>query len=181
MKRIRLLALLAIPLTLCLTGSPVAESAPPPVSSAQSGYDLGFAKGQEDGGGGLSRTPDRYESLYSQADRAEFFRGYEAGYNQGIKVPASKPYGQPLMAVKGKWKVTIKEGSRTVAVCSTASPNVEEIKFITEQQEIVVKSRGNHGPATVQLFDTKSGKEKGRVMAYEIRGGKPAWADGMGE
>ena len=68
-----------------------------------------------------------------------------------------------------------------MAVCSTASPNVEETKFITEQQEIVVKSRGNHGPATVQLFDTKSGKEKGRVMAYEIRGGKPAWAAGMGE
>ncbi len=130
---------------------------------------------------GLSRTRDRYESLYSQADRAEFFRGYEAGYNQGIKVPASKSYGQPLTAVKGKGKVTIKEGSRTVAVCSTASPNVEETKFITEQQEIVVKSRGNHGPATVQLFDTKSGKEKGHVKAYEIRGGKPAWAAGMEE
>lgn len=181
MKTIRLLALLAIPLALCFTVSHAADNATPPVSSAKSGYDLGFAKGQEDGRGGLSRTPDRYGSLYSQADRAEFFRGYEAGYNQGIKVPASKSYGQPLTTVKGKGKVTIKEGSRTVAVCSTASPNVEETKFITEQQEIVVKSRGNHGPATVQLFDTKSGKETGRVMAYEIRGGKPAWAAGMGE
>ncbi len=173
--------LLAIPLTLCFTVALAADSATPPVSSAQSGYDLGFAKGQEDGRGGLSRTPDRYESLYSQADRAEFFRGYEAGYNQGIKIPARKSYGQPLTAVKGKGKVTIKEGSRTVAVCSTASPNVEETRFITEQEEIVVKSRGNHGPATVQLFDTRNGKEKGRVMAYDIRGGKPAWAAGMGE
>ena len=102
MKTIRLLALLAIPLTLCFTVSRAADNATPPVSSATSGYDLGFAKGQKDGRGGLSRTPDRYESLYSQADRAEFFRGYEAGYNQGIKVPASKSYGEPLTAVKRK-------------------------------------------------------------------------------
>jgi hypothetical protein len=181
MIHIRLLILLAIPFTLCGTTCLAADNAAAPVSSSPSGYDLGFAKGQEDGRGGLSRTPTRHESLSSQAGRVEFFRGYEAGYNQGIKIPASKSYGQPLTAVKGQGKVTIKEGSRTVAVCSTASPNVEETNFITEQQEIVVKSRGNHGPATVQLFDTKSGKEKGRVMAYEIRGGKPAWAAGMEE
>ena len=83
--------LLAIPLTLCFTVALAADRATPPVSSAQSGYDLGFAKGQEDGRGGLSRTPDRYESLYSQADRAEFFRGYEAGYNQGIKIQPANP------------------------------------------------------------------------------------------
>jgi hypothetical protein len=181
MKTIRLLMLPAILFALYSTSCLGADNATSQAASAQSGYDLGFAKGQEDGRGGLSRTPGRYESLYSQADRAEFFRGYEAGYNQGIKVPASKSYGQPLTAVKGKGKVTIKEGSRTVAVCSTASPNVEEARFITEQQEIVVKSRGNHGPATVQLFDTKSGKEKSRVMAYKIRDGKPAWAAGMEE
>lgn len=35
--------------------------------------------------------------------------------------------------------------------------------------------------AAVQLFATKSGSEKGRVVASEIQTGKPAWAAGMGE
>lgn len=73
------------------------------------------------------------------------------------------------------------EGSRQVSTCTTASPNVEETRFITEQQQIVVKSRGNHGPATVQLFDTRTGREQGRVMAYEVKNGQPSWATGMGE
>lgn len=55
------------------------------------------------------------------------------------------------------------------------------IRWHSEQEQIVVKSRGNHGPATVQLFDCRSGREQARVMAYEIKGGKPAWARGMGE
>jgi hypothetical protein len=33
----------------------------------------------------------------------------------------------------------------------------------------------------VQLFDSRTGTEKGRVMAYDIRSGQPAWAAGMGE
>lgn len=90
-------------------------------------------------------------------------------------------YGQPLTAVRGQSSVKIMEGDRAVSTCTTASPNVEEAKFITEQEQIVVKSRGNHGPATVQLFDTQTGKQEARVMAYDIQGGQPAWAAGMGE
>ena len=63
----------------------------------------------------------------------------------------------------------------------TASPNVEETRWHAEQEQIVVKSRGNHGPATVQLFNSRNGREISRVMAYDIRGGQPAWAAGMGE
>ena len=120
--------------------------------------------------------------MYSEADRSEFFRGYEAGYNEGIRQPGgSGNYGQPLVAQVGQGKVTILEGSRTVATCTTAMPNVEETKFINEQQQIVVKSRAAHGPATVQLFDTQTGAQQSRVAAYNIRGGNPSWADGMGE
>ncbi|MGB6222508.1 hypothetical protein [Haloferula sp.] len=60
-------------------------------------------------------------------------------------------------------------------------PNVEETKFINEQDQIVVKSRGNHGPATVQLFDSKTGRQEGKVMAYEITDDQPLWAAGMGQ
>lgn len=168
-------------------GSSVAEAAPnKSLVSSDSAYDLGVQRGFEDGKGGLSRTPSRYESVYSQADRADFFKGYEKGYNRGIKPGASAPvkraqFGQPLTAKTGAGKVTIKEGDVVVATLKTASPNVEETRFINEQQQIVVKSRGNHGPATVQLFNSRTGKEEGRVKAYEIKNGKPAWAAGMGE
>lgn len=95
--------------------------------------------------------------------------------------PSQPSYGQPYTASKGLGSVTIMEGPRRVSTCYTASPNVENTRFINEQQQIVVKSRGNHGPATVQLFDCRTGRQEGRVMAYEIRGGYPAWAAGMGE
>lgn len=100
---------------------------------------------------------------------------------QGGAKPSQPYYGQPLTATAGMGSVTIREGARTVAVCYTASPNVEETRFINEQEQIVVKSRGNHGPATVQLFNSRTGAQQGRVMAYEVRGGFPAWAAGMGE
>ena len=90
-------------------------------------------------------------------------------------------FGQPLRAVNGMWNVSIMEGNRPVSVCQTASPFVEETRFINEQEQIVVKSRAKHGPATVQLFDTRSGAEQGRIMAYEIQEGEPAWAAGLGE
>lgn len=104
------------------------------------------------------------------------------GASTGVGGVNQRPtYGQPLTAIPSRGAVTIMEGSRRHSVCVTASPNVEQTRSIKEQQEIVVKSRGNHGPATVQLFDTSTGREKNRVMAYDIRGGKPHWAAGMGE
>jgi len=182
--KIQLLSLLLLPLTLFLAACESDDLAGPSPGGNPSliGYDLGVSKGRADGGSGLSRTPDRYSSLYSEADRRDFLRGYEDGYNQGIR-PTGKPdsFGQPLVASVGQGRVTIREGSRTVSVCTTALPNVEETKFISEQQQIVVKSRGNHGPATVQLFDTATGAAKASVAAYNIRGGNPSWAAGMGE
>lgn len=173
---------LVTPLALLLTDTVLVGRASAAGSSA---YELGKSKGFEDGVNGLSRTPTRHEVLYSEADRADFFRGYEDGYNAGIKPGAKLPkehsYGQPLTTVNSQGAATIMEGKRKVAVCHTASPNIEETKFINEQRQIVVKSRGNHGPATVELFDSFTGKQKGRVMAYEIRDGEPSWAAGMGE
>jgi hypothetical protein len=99
-------------------------------------------------------------------------------------LPESAPapaYGQPLTAEKGLGAVTIREGSRVVTSIRTASPNVEELRWASEQEQIVVKSRGDHGPATVQLFNSRTGSEQGRVMAYDIRPGSPVWAAGMEE
>jgi hypothetical protein len=98
------------------------------------------------------------------------------------QLPAGKAgFHQPLTSVNGQGTVVIMEGSRRLSVCRTASPNIEETRWHREQEQLVVKSRGNHGPATVQLFDTRSGRQLGSVMAYDIATGGPAWAAGMGE
>ena len=181
-QMIRTLVFLILPIALSLTCCVTADETGGGSSQA-SGYELGETKGYQDGQAGLSRTPKRHEESYSEADRAEFFRGYEDGYNRGIKVGAAAPasYGQPFTAVNGRWTVVIKEGDRTVAVCKTASPNIEQTRFISEQNKIVVKSRGNHGPATVELFDTRTGRLEGTVKAYEIGSGGPSWAEGMAD
>jgi hypothetical protein len=75
--------------------------------------------------------------------------------------------------------VTIMDGTRRVATCRTAAPYVQEARFINHQKQIVVRSRGRHGPATVQLFDSRTGAEKDALLADEIRNGQPAWAAGM--
>ena len=95
--------------------------------------------------------------------------------------PSPAAYGQPLTAITGQGSVTIAEGSRTVSVCRTALPNIEQTRFISEQNEIVVKSRGNHGPATVELFNSRTGRLEGTVEAYELSGGGPSWANGMAD
>ena len=67
----------------------------------------------------------------------------------------------------------------TVCLIRTDLPNVERWEIINRNMEIVIKSRGDRGPAAVELFDTKSGILKGKVMEHAIRDGQPAWAAGF--
>lgn len=97
------------------------------------------------------------------------------------QLPGSAPsYGQPLTAETGPGAVTIREGSRVVTSFRTAMPNVEQTRWHAEQEQIVVKSRGAHGPATVELFNSRTGAKMGSVMAYQAASG-PAWARSMAE
>lgn len=105
----------------------------------------------------------------------------ENGNPTQLPESASAPsYGQPLTAETGFGSVTIREGSRTLTSFRTAAPNVEQTRWYSEQEQIVVKSRGNHGPATVELFNSRTGTKLGTVMAYEAANG-PAWAQSMAE
>lgn len=88
--------------------------------------------------------------------------------------------GGPMTAEKGPGSVTIRENGRFVTSIRTAMPHVEETRWHKDKRQIAVKSRGNHGPATIQLFDSRSGRQLGRVMAYEAANG-PGWARGMAE
>ncbi|MGB6222497.1 hypothetical protein [Haloferula sp.] len=104
------------------------------------------------------------------------------GTGAATQVPAGQAgFSQPLSASTGQGTVTVREGGNVLSTFSTASPNVEQTRWYSEQEQIAVKSRGNHGPATVQLFDSRTGAEKGRVMAYDIKNGQPAWAASMAE
>ena len=78
----------------------------------------------------------------------------------------------------GQSQVTIKHGEKTVSVVRTGLPDVEETRFVQEDGEkmIAVKSRGDHGPALLELFDVHTGTLKDKVMAFAVKGGKPAWA-----
>jgi hypothetical protein len=76
--------------------------------------------------------------------------------------------------------VTVREGGRVLTSFRTARPNVEETRWYSEQEQIVVKSRGNHGLATVELFESRTGRLLGTVMAYEAASGPP-WARSMAE
>lgn len=89
-------------------------------------------------------------------------------------------FSAPLSAETGQGSVTILEGARVLSSFATALPNVEQTRWVQEQEQIVVKSRGNHGPATVELFDSRTGNLLGSVEAYEAATG-PEWARPMAE
>lgn len=96
------------------------------------------------------------------------------------QLPAAPSYGAPLTVQTSQGRVTIREGGRYVTSFTAARPNIEKTRWYAEQEQIVVKSRGNHGPATVQLFNSRTGQVLGSVMAYQAANG-PAWARSMAE
>jgi hypothetical protein len=191
---LRPLILLALPLVLShctpiddggMTSGSTATGLPPghqPYKGPYRGtYDLGMQQGKADGASDKSRQPSRHYGTFPATQTDAFNRGYQAGYTLAKQTGTGPVAGGALTPVKGVGNVALRRNGQTVAVCQTAMPKVETMRFIDGQRKIVVKSRGNHGPATVQLFNCATGLEEARVMAYEILNGQPAWASGMGE
>ncbi|HEY5704535.1 MAG TPA: hypothetical protein VIS96_03060 [Terrimicrobiaceae bacterium] len=77
--------------------------------------------------------------------------------------------------------VRLMRNGMTVCLIRTQYPNVQDWELINDNREIVVKSRGDHGPAVVQLFDTKTGVLKDKIMAFAIQDDRPEWARGFGQ
>lgn len=111
----------------------------------------------------------------------------EPGNPSGPAAPGYANPGRPqapgagMTAVVGQGQVTVMQGDRVVSTLRTAAPNVEAQHFTADQQQIVIKSRGNHGAANVELFDVRTGVLRDKVLAYAIENGQPAWARGMEE
>lgn len=151
------------------------------------GYALGVAKGKHDGQTGLSNRPERWSALYSEADRSEYMRGYDSAYKQalnGPKIPhkeADNTFNNVLAARANKGSVDVFDGTTKISTCRTALPNIEDHRFIHAQQHLVVKSRGAHGVAKVELFETTNGQKLESIDSYTIKDGKPLWAVGMSD
>jgi hypothetical protein len=78
-------------------------------------------------------------------------------------------------------QVRLLRSGKTIAICRTQLPEIEKWKLINGNRQIVVKSRGRHGPAAVELFNVMDGSLADKVMAFAITNGKPEWARGFEE
>ncbi len=165
----------------------------------QNAYDAGYRAGRSDARRGASMNYRRYSSEFNGNSQNQFKHGYEvayrnytphysSSYNNSSYSPSytQRDYNArntqgsgSLQAVVAQGGVRITQGGKKICFIRTASPNVERHHFINNKSQIVIKSRGNHGPATVELFDTRTGTLKGKVLAYAIRNGQPSWARGM--
>lgn len=131
----------------------------------------------------LHRTPSGYVGprgeYYPSMPSAEALGRMYGGWDER---PQSRPSGQPRpsapKASVEQGRVRILRDGRTVATVRPAMPNVERYKFTNSNQQIIIKSRGNHGPATVELFNISDGSLADKVLAFAIKGGKPSWARG---
>jgi hypothetical protein len=71
-------------------------------------------------------------------------------------------------------KVSICEEGKVLATVSATKPFIEQWGFSQDNRHIVIKSRGAHGPATIQLFGLKDGPAEATVDAYSEN--LPEWA-----
>ena len=148
----------------------------------QATYRAGYGYGRADGQVGKSQNFGRYNYEYNSSTKSKFSEGYQAGYtnytHNNVYGNHSHGYG-PMTASVGQSQVQVMQNGQVVSTLRTASPNVESHHFTSGQSQMVVKSRGNHGPATVELFDTKTGVLRDKILAFAIENGQPAWARGM--
>lgn len=73
----------------------------------------------------------------------------------------------------------IRKNGQVLCSFRTAMPNVETWRLVRGDSQIIVKSRGSRGPATVELFDTTTGTLRDKVLAFAIRSSGATWAYGF--
>jgi hypothetical protein len=63
---------------------------------------------------------------------------------------------------------------KVVATLASAKGFIEGWDFTSDGEQVVIKSRGAHGPATIELFSLHNGPPAAAVPAYQKN--LPAWA-----
>ena len=168
-------------------------------NSGSGAYNRGYSDGRSDAQRGQTMNYATHSRDFDGNSLNQFKHGYEVAYrnytphysssyqnnsytpsysNQDYNARPTQGTGS-LRAEVAQGGVRITQGGKKVVFLQTASPNVERQHFINNKSQVVVKSRGNHGPATVELFDARTGTLKGKVLSYAIQNGQPAWARGM--
>lgn len=75
----------------------------------------------------------------------------------------------------------IREDGRLVSRIRPAQPVLERWAFVKDGRQIIVRSRGAEGPATIELFDSRSAIRRDTIPADQIVNGRPAWAAGLAD
>jgi hypothetical protein len=70
--------------------------------------------------------------------------------------------------------VTVCDHGKVIANLQSAKAFIEAWDFTKDGERVVIKSRGAHGPATIELFPLHNGPPEASVPAYEKN--LPAWA-----
>lgn len=126
----------------------------------------------------LKRTPSGFVGprgeYYPSMPSAETLANFYGGWNRPA---AGGPAEAPQVSVE-QGKVRLIISGRTICSLRPAMPFVEKYKLVNSNQQIIIKSRANHGPATVELFNVSNGSLDDKVLAFAIKNGRPAWAKG---
>ena len=83
-------------------------------------------------------------------------------------------YGNPPNTLAENGRVSICEKGKVLATVSTTKAFIEGWGFAADGRHFVVKSRGAHGPASIQLFAFRDGPAEATVAAYAEN--LPDWA-----
>ena len=90
---------------------------------------------------------------------------------------AANPHQHPYEARSFPDKLEIYKVGKQIIHCE--NPNIERWGFIDSGSHVVVRSRTEHQPAVLELFDTASGVRVSRVLVLEHKKSNPAWASGF--
>lgn len=89
---------------------------------------------------------------------------------------AANPHQNPFEARSYPERLEIYKGGKKISVIRSSQPNIERWGFIDSGNRVVVRSRGKDGLSALELFDTATGARVEKVLASEVREGKPSWA-----
>ncbi|MEO5713637.1 MAG: hypothetical protein ABIT37_09110 [Luteolibacter sp.] len=78
-------------------------------------------------------------------------------------------------AVEVPGGLDISEKGKLISKVRCANP-IERWVFVKEGRDIVVRCSSTEGPATIELFDSRTAIQRDSVAADQVINGRPAWA-----
>jgi hypothetical protein len=100
----------------------------------------------------------------------------------GWEVYKMEPNGKTLSRYGGLYindHLVICDHGKVIANLASAKGFIEAWDFTKDGERVVIKSRGAHGPATIELFSLRNGPPEASVQAYEKD--LPEWAAAYAE